>query len=127
MVLGWVSQAGCSSHALGLMLVLELCGLPTDWPVGLGMVLTPREQTVSLTSSQSAHTHMQVVPLSYNCMSQQYTPTEAVLMLQAGAEACGAGGGAFLVCFLQALARDPSVPSLPQDRRVLPRAPPAPR
>ena len=37
-------------------------------------------------------------------MSQQYTPTEAFLMLQAGAEACGAGGGAFLVCFLQALA-----------------------
>ena len=30
--------------------------------------------------------------------------TEAVLMLQAGAEACGAVGGAFLVCFLQVLA-----------------------
>lgn len=71
MVLGWVSQAGCSHMLRGLMLILELCGLPTDWPIGLGMVTHSQRTDRLLTSSQSAHTHMQVVPLEL----QLHVPT----------------------------------------------------
>ena len=74
----------------GPMLVLELCGLPSDWPIGLGTECTRPHAggPLGATTACPNSTHL----------------TEAVLMLQAGAEACGADGGAFLVCFLQVLA-----------------------